>query len=493
MLASVPQARIIRTMKKPGRYRQTTRLMLLFAAILLGLGWSRFSSVMRAEYVWAIGIFTLLSFRKARLISAYTVVAFGFSLGWWRGGLYMSHVRELRAISKQKVIIVGTALSDSVYDKSQVSFDMGGLQLEEPYHGKIVGKVGVSGYGEPMVYRGDQVRVSGKFYPARGSVVAYLSYSTMQVTGRSHSIAYSITRRFASGLENTLPEPLASFALGLLIGQRNTLPKDVAAILSAVGLTHIIAVSGYNLTIMIRAGKNLFGKRSKFQTYVGSQLLILGFLLVTGLSASIVRAAIISTLSLGAWYYGKSVKPLLLILFAAAVTAFWNPLYIWSDIGWYLSFMAFFGVMILGPQVHRRLFKGEPRGIVGELVMETLSAQIMTLPIILYIFKTSSFIALPANVLVVPLIPLAMLLSFIAGLAGMFIAPIAGWLGFPARYILTYLLDMATMFARIPRMKFSVSVSLSAMLFMYAVLVSVLILLWQKNKRSAKITEVSTV
>lgn len=130
---------------------------------------------------------------------------------------------------------------------------------------------------------------------------------------RVSSIVYSITRRFAAGLENTLPEPLASFARGLLIGQRNTLPKDVTAILSAVGLTHIIAVSSYNLTIMICAGKHMFGKRSKFQTYIGSQLLILGFLLVTGLSATI-----ISTLSLGAWYYGRSIKPLLLILFAAA-------------------------------------------------------------------------------------------------------------------------------------------------------------------------------
>lgn len=93
---------------------------------------------------------------------------------------------------------------------------------------------------------------------------------------RVSSIVYSITRRFAAGLENTLPEPLASFARGLLIGQRNTLPKDVTAILSAVGLTHIIAVSSYNLTIMICAGKHMFGKRSKFQTYIGSQLLILG-------------------------------------------------------------------------------------------------------------------------------------------------------------------------------------------------------------------------
>lgn len=480
-------------MKARKAYRRTTRLILLFLAVLLGLGWARKAPTLSAEYVWALGVFVLFSFRKARLVSLYVMMFFGFALGWWRGGIYMTHVRELSSLSKQAVTVEGTVLNDGVYGKnSQLSFDIGNLELKEPYLKNLVGKIGVSGFGENMVFRGDKVSVSGKFYPARGSVVAYLSYSNIQITGHSHSVAYSITRRFTAGLQNTLPEPLASFALGLLIGQRNTLPPEITAMLSAVGLSHIIAVSGYNLTIMMRAGKRIFGKRSKFQTYVGSQLLILSFLLVTGLSASIVRAAIISTLSLGAWYYGRNIKPLLLIMFAGFLTALWNPLYLWSDIGWWLSFLAFFGVLVVGPLVRKRLFSGEPRGLIGELIMETLSAQIMTLPIVLYIFKTSSYMALPANILVVPLIPLAMLLSFIAGLAGMFIAPFAGWFALPARIVLTYLLDMATMFARVPHMKISVSVSLAGMITMYGIIIFVTFVLWRKNTQNGKISDVTT-
>lgn len=100
--------------------------------------------------------------------------------------------------------------------------------------------------------------------------------------------------------------------------------------------------------------------------------------------------------------------------------------------------------------------------------------------------------ALPANVLVVPLIPLAMLLSFIAGIAGMFVAPIAGWLAFPARFVLTYILDVATMFARIPDMAINVTISIAAMLAMYAMLILVIIVLWRKNKQSSKITEITS-
>lgn len=473
------------------RYRRTTRITLFCLVILLGLGWARFAMAPSVVIVWVAGLASLIGFRKARIFSVYMVLAFGFTLGWWRGAQYMNHVRALADISKEKVVLVGTALSDSVYDeRSQVSFDMGKLTLEAPYKMGVVGKVGVGGFGEKMIYRGDTVRVSGKFYPSRGSYVAYINFADLQVTGRSTSIAFDVTRRFASGLQNTLPEPLASFALGLLVGQRNTLPAQTTTILAAVGLTHIIAVSGYNLTILVRSVRRLLGKRSKFQTMVASVTLVFGFLVVTGASASIVRAAIISLLSIGAWYYGRPLKPLLLILFTAAVTALWNPLYIWSDIGWYLSFLAFFGVLILAPLLRARFFKKEAKGLIGEVVVESFSAQLMTLPVILYIFKTSSFVALPANLLVVPLIPLAMLLSFVAGLGGMILPALAGWVAWPARLVLTYLLDMATMFSRVPHMQFRVSVSLLAMLFMYGIIMFMTFVLWRRKSKNAKITEV---
>ena len=83
-----------------------------------------------------------------------------------------------------------------------------------------------------------------------------------------------------------------------------------------------------------------------------------------------------------------------------------------------------------------------------------------------------------------------MLLSFVPGLAGMFIAPIAGWLALPARLVLTYLLDMATMFSRVPHMKISVSVSIVATLTMYGMILFVMLVLWRKNIRSDKITDV---
>jgi competence protein ComEC len=235
-----------------------------------------------------------------------------------------------------------------------------------------------------------------------------------------------------------------------LVGQRNTLPTGVTEAILMVGLTHIIAVSGYNLTILLEASRRVLGKSSKLLSTVIAVVLIFGFLLIAGASASIVRAAVISLIGLSAWYYGRSVRPLLLILLAAAGTTFANPVYLWADISWYLSFLAFFGILVVGPLVTHKLYGDKQPPMLVQIVIESLCAEIMTLPLVLYIFGQMSLVSLLANMLVVALIPLAMLLSLIAGLAGMLVGAIAGWFAWPAQLLLTYMLDVVTMLSRIP-------------------------------------------
>lgn len=459
-------------------------------AVLVGLAWARKAGEISGWWPIILGFLALVSFRQARLLSIYTVVIFGLSLGWWRGGQYMNEVRFLDSISKQDVVLTGRVLNDSIYDdKGAISFDMSSLELESQDSREIIGKVGVSGYGERMIYRGDTVRVSGKFYPGKGSYVAWLNYAELEVITRSDSVIYSATRNFAAGVQTALPEPQASFGLGILIGQRDTLPEQTSDVLKAVGLTHIIAVSGYNLTILVRATRRMLAGRSKFQAMFAACVLILAFLLVTGASPSIVRASIISILSLGAWYYGRNIKPMVLILLTAAGTALWNPLYIWSDIGWYLSFLAFFGVLIVAPIIKKKFFKQKAPGSIGEIVIESFSAQIMTLPLILFIFNESSHAVLVANLLVVPLIPLGMITTFVAGLAGMFVPAIVGWFAWPSRMILTYMLDVASLVARIPNMRFEVSIGVGTMLGMYSLIALITLLWWQKLPQNAKVTD----
>lgn len=478
-------------MERRTAFRRTTRITLGSAAILLGLGCARLLPEISGWWPIILLVWVVVTFKQARILSLYLVIIFGFTFGWWRGAGFMQRVDYVKNLDGQKIAVVGKVLTDGIYDeKSSLTFDIGSAQQVAPENSQLAGKISVSGYGAKMVYRGDEVLVKGKFYDGRGSVVGYMNYAETEVLAESQSIVYKTTREFSAGMLTALPEPQASFGLGLLIGQRDTLPEQTSNILAAVGLTHIIAVSGYNLTILVRANRRLLAKRSKFQAMIGSVVLILLFLMVTGGAPSIVRASIISLLALGAWYYGRNIKPMLILLVTAAATALWNPLYIWSDIGWYLSFLAFFGVLIVAPLAKAYIFNNRKFGIMGEVVLESLAAQVMALPLILYIFNESSYVVLLANLLVVPLIPVAMLFSFVAGMAGMLVPAISGWFAWPAKWILTYLLDVATLVSRIPNMQFSVQISTATMVTSYGFVIMCAWIWWQKLRKNDKITEI---
>jgi competence protein ComEC len=118
-----------------------------------------------------------------------------------------------------------------------------------------------------------------------------------------------------------------------------------------------------------------------------------------------------------------------------------------------------------------------------KLLIETSSAQLMTVPIVMYIFGQVSLIALVANLLVVPLVPLAMLLSTIAGFAGMLVPAFAGLVAWPARMVLSFMLDVSGLLARIPHALSEVKITAGLMVVSYAAVVAFVIILRRRSPR----------
>ncbi|MEO8784894.1 MAG: ComEC/Rec2 family competence protein [Candidatus Saccharimonadales bacterium] len=463
------------------QFRRTTLLIWFFVGCLVGLAAARRLSLHSWLVVALAGIISLSLFSRRQVVSLLAVILFGGLLGLWRGTGYMKRLQAYQQFWQQTVVMTAEAQSDAVYGyNSQLDFEVAGAQLLKPWPANLAGKIKVDGFGAPMVYRGDQLEITGKLRPTRGSAQAKMSYAKIQLLAHKKSAVDDVRRRFIAGMQSDLPEPEASFGAGLLIGQRSTIPKATNDELSATGLTHLVAVSGYNLTIIIIAVRKLLGRMSKFQSTVAAYTLMFLFVIVTGLSASIVRAAMVSSLSLLAWYYGRAVRPLLLISWAAALTALWQPFYLWADIGWYLSFLAFFGVLVLAPLMEKiaRRF-GNPPSLVL-LLCETVSAQVMTLPIIMYIFGRLSLIGLVSNLMVVPLVPLAMLASLLAGLAGMLIASWAGWLAWPAKWLLTYMLNVTSLLSQLPHAATYQAISAATMISLY---VLILMIAWRTTTK----------
>lgn len=471
------------------RFRRTTVIAVGLACFLVGL-------VLARRVQWSNGLaivivcslFSPLLFKRKKL-SLLSVSIIGLLLGCWRGTVFIQRLLPYQQLTKKSVTIRAVATSDAVYgDKTQLVFDVGNIQLEKPYKANLVGTIGVKGFGESMIYRGDTVEVSAKLYPTRGARQASLGFAKFTRLQVGTSTIDRLRREFSAGLQSVMPEPLGSFGLGILIGQRTTLPTLLNDQLSAVGLTHIVAVSGYNLTIMVQLAHRLARKRSKYQSTLLTAGLIGMFLLVTGSSASIVRAAIVSMLSLWAWFYGRTFRPVVLILLAAVLTAGWFPPYLWSDIGWHLSFLAFAGVLVVSPLIIKHFFKRKPK-VLTQMLVETTAAQILTLPIIMYIFGRLSLIALLANMLVVPLVPMAMGLSFIAGLAGMLLPSLAGWAAWPATFLMTYMIDVVQLLAHLPHASVGTRINAGQLALAYSLVVVIALIWWQKSTKRSKITD----
>ena len=461
---------------------------------MAGVGWaSRAQLPFAPRLLWLCMPIVVVAWRRQTWAGLGVLVLFGMAIGLWRGELFAQKLHIYDELWNQKVVVVGLATQDGAYgSRYQLAFEINHAQIIAPKSAQLVGALQISGFGASSVRRGDRVEVRGTLKPALGNDQAEIGFGELTVRPGRASWIDHMRRTFTAGVQSALPEPLASFGMGLLIGERNTLPSDVSKVLLTVGLTHLIAVSGYNLTIIVDVARRLLGGRSKFQMADLCVGLLGVFVSLTGGSASVVRAAIISGLSVGAWYVGRRIQPLVLLLVAAAITVYVNHLYIWGNISWWLSFLAFFGVVVLSPLLARRWWGSRQPRLIGQIVLESFCAELMTLPYVLHEFGQFSWVALLANVLVAAWVPLAMLLTFVAGLAGVLVPALAGWLAWPARWVLGYMLDMSTALSRIPHIFAQhIGFSLGQMLMAYTLVAAIAMLMWGKTRASkhATITE----
>ncbi len=266
------------------------------------------------------------------------------------------------------------------------------------------------------IARGDTVTVSGKlgegFGPYSGSIYRGRLES---VTAREPPDLFLKLRDwFAARVKQGVPETEAALGLGYLLGQKTNLGGRLAELLKVTGLTHIVVASGANLTILTGTLRKAT-RRSRLLTLLGSLALVGSFIALVGASSSMVRAGIVSVISLFIWYFGRDIHPGRLLLFVAAITLGLQPRYL-LDLGWQLSMGSFAGIMLLSPILSRFFYGRKTPGAIGGLVIETMSASLMTLPLILQSAGYYSLVSLVANLLVLPVIPFAMLFTLLSGM-----------------------------------------------------------------------------
>lgn len=405
----------------------------------------------------------------------------GILLGLLRGSISQDELEQFKPLYGKFISIVGAVKDDvDTGSSDQIVIRLDNLVMGDKL---LPGSLWITATGDD-VKRGDKLLINGKLLKGFGnfSGVIYRASISKVIHPQPGDIARVVRDWFADAVRRAIPEPESSLGIGYLVGQRRSLPADLALALQIAGLTHVVVASGYNLTILVRLARRLFVKISKYLSALSASVMIIIFVAITGISPSMSRAGLVAGLSLAAWYYGRKFHPIILLSIAIAATVFINPSYAWGDLGWQLSFAAFAGVMILAPLATKYLFGDIKPGFVGQILIETVSAQIATAPIIIAAFGMLSNVAVISNLLVLPLVPLVMLLTFIAGVGSLVLPEISGIISLPATWLLHYMVSVTEYLASLPWVSSTVQSTWWMVVIYYVILTGICFYMWRVTK-----------
>lgn len=435
------------------------------------------------ELVWLCAgiLIATCAFRWPHVVMIVPLLCAGILLGLWRGSIDQQKLAPYHKLIGNTLSVSGVVTEDpDVGKEGEVVLR---VQVVSVNDHALTGTIWVNARFEGDVQRSDLVTIEGKLSEGFGTFAASMYRATIKKVQRPQpgDVALQVRDTFADAVRTGVPDPEASLGIGFLVGQRRSLPADLDEALQIAGLMHIVVASGYNLTILVRLARRIFMKVSRFASAFTSGGMILAFLAVTGASPSMSRAGLVAGLSLLAWYYGRRFHPLVLLPFAAAVTVFINPSFAWNDLGWQLSFAAFGGVMIVAPLMQRYFFGEEKPGIIRQILGETVAAQLCTMPILIAAFGTFSNVAILANMLVVPLVPLAMLFTFIVGVTAIAVPMITPIISWPTTQLLHYMTATAQCLAGLPWAESTVQFSSLLVLLCYGGLAVACMYMWRKT------------
>lgn len=257
------------------------------------------------------------------------------------------------------------------------------------------------------------------------------------------------------------PDPEASLLAGILLGEDNGIPEQTAQAFRDTGTAHIIAISGFNITLLAGLFAVVFSRwLGRWRGTLIAGLAIASYTLLVGASASVVRAAIMGSLSLLGRQIGRRQQGLNTLAFVAGLMSLVNPHVLW-DVGFQLSFAATLGLILYATPLQEAFVRlaghflpashlERLAGWVGEYLLFTLAAQITSLPVTIYYFQRLSLSSLIANPLILPAQPAVMVLGGLALILGLIYFPLGQAAAYAAWPFVVYTVRLVEQLGKIP-------------------------------------------
>lgn len=333
------------------------------------------------------------------------------------------------------------------------------LVVAEPYpritYGDVVQAAGMLAVPEPFSAGEGRVFRYDAFL-AKDGIFSIVYRPHIEVVGVSSGL-YVQVRRTLSEMRNTffraievgIPEPHASLAQGLVMGGKQGLGTELLDAFTLAGLVHIVVLSGYNVMIVAEMILRSFGFMQKRIAALAALVVVAAFVLAAGAGPASIRAGIMAGLSLLARFTGRTYDVVRALLVAMVLMLLHSPYLLMFDPGFQLSFIATLG-LVVGVPLLLPLFQWIRSAFFRDMLASTLAAQIAVLPLLLYQTGLLSIVSLPANLLVLPVIPVAMFLSMVAAVSALLLPTYAYILSFPAYMLLEYVIRIAELSARVP-------------------------------------------
>ncbi|MFH1626736.1 MAG: ComEC/Rec2 family competence protein [bacterium] len=295
------------------------------------------------------------------------------------------------------------------------------------------------------------------------------------------SFLFEIKNSFIDNINKTISEPESSLLSGILLGAKNSIDKNTTENFRKAGLSHIVALSGYNITIVANAIMKIFSFFPYNIKFTFGIFGIILFVIMTGASSTAVRAGVMALIIILASITYRNYQAGRALFIAGFLMVIINPKILVFDISFQLSFLATIAIIYISPILKNKFnFITEKFGL-REIVSTTISVQILVLPLILYKMNLLSFVALPTNILIIGLLPAIMFFGFITGMLGFFYLPLSLLFSWISWLLLAYIIKVAEFFANLPFSSINISwFSFSMMIFYYIVIV---IYLFIKNNQ----------
>ncbi|MFZ0531612.1 MAG: ComEC/Rec2 family competence protein [Anaerolineales bacterium] len=347
---------------------------------------------------------------------------------------------------------------------------------------------------------GDRIRLQGhpetppenedfsyRDYLANQGIFSYISYPSSSLLQHGegnpiYSALYAFRQHALDVVYSLFPDPEASLLAGILLGVQSGIPQDVQDAFRLTGTSHIIVISGFNITIIAGLFTFMFSRllgerRGAIVAAIG----IIFYTLLVGANPAVVRAAILGMLTLLGHQVGRRQVGLNSLAIVGAAMAFVTPTVLW-DVSFQLSFAATLGIMLYAEPFTNWFINFAARfiphdkahrlaGPVGEYFLLTLAAQLTTLPLMIYYFKRISFTSLIANPLILPAQPPLMVLGGLSVLTGMIIKPIGQLLAWATWPFTAYTIRMVEWLSDVPHGSIPLGqIAFPLILLFYAVL-----------------------